>query len=468
MSKPKQLMHAKTSRRQNRYFGDLSPQDIAQHDRRLAGLRRADAVNDVSLEVTARRLATVFPQEIDAEPYVAVVKAFLDKPANTIHKNRTRSKMQERHQKALRLLHAITLGGERRVDYCTAQGIDLADANRMLEHLCSKDQELRCAVDFISAHGTGTSSQNRQPEVPACYSINVGGDGLPALAPAVRLAIKTTHGAKVLVFPNLRSIEFTGTSCDFRQATDPAGYITNGGAATFTAHVGDATWTLLCRDEPQKDWRGIEGVFEPGNETVTVNKDNNDRVGVHSLTRDGKWIEEIADTGDPGLQRPGDRWVRVGPRAVIEARKGGDKLQANTTTPPTFRANPCSCTTCTGTTPLTWRVACADKWKAGKYDPWFKLVETPQLAARGHDCQSIHVRRDVRWRQRGRKQWLHRALPFPHLPWQPGRFVRTRNMHCVAMVDAYLSVGSLLLDTSDTFLMRPQQCRLPASVNLKK
>ena len=30
------------------------------------------------------------------------------------------------------------------------------------------------------------------------------------------------------------------------------------------------------------------------------------------------------------------------------------------------------------------------------------------------------------------------------------------------------SVGSLLLDTSDTFLMRPQQCRLPASVNLKK
>ena len=66
--------------------------------------------------------------------------------------------MQERHRRELRLLHAITLGGERRVDYCTAQGIDLADANRMLEHLCSKDQELRCAVDFISAHGTGTSS----------------------------------------------------------------------------------------------------------------------------------------------------------------------------------------------------------------------------------------------------------------------------------------------------------------------
>ena len=138
------------------------------------------------------------------------------------------------------------------------------------------------------------------------------GDGLPALAPAVRLAIKTTHGAKVLVFPNLGESNLRALPAIFVKLRDPAGYITNGGAATFTAHVGDATWTLLCRDEPQKDWRGIEGVFEPGNETVTVNKDNNDRVGVHSLTRDGKWIEEIADTGDPGLQRPGDRWVRVG------------------------------------------------------------------------------------------------------------------------------------------------------------
>ena len=235
------------------------------------------------------------------------------------------------------------------------------------------------------------------------------------------------------------------------------GYITNEGAAAFTTQVGDCTWTLLCRDEPPKDWSGIEGVFEPGNATVTVGIGDDDYVGVQGVNRDGKWSEEIADTGDPGLQRPGDRWVRVGPRAVIEARKGGDKLQANTTTPPTFRANPCSCTTCTGTTPLTWRVAVADKWKAGKYDQWFKLVEAPQLAARGHDCQSLQVRRDVRWRQRGRKEWLHRALPFPHLPWQPGRFVQTRNMHCIAMVDAYLGVGQLLLETSDTFLRRPQQ-----------
>ena len=461
MKCPKQLMHAKTTRRQNRYFGDLSPQDIARHDRRLAGLRRADAVNDVSLEVTARRLATVFPQEIDAEPYVAVVKAFLDKPANTIHKNRTRSKMQERHQKALRLLHAITLGGERRVDYCTAQGIDLADANRMLEHLCSKDQELRCAVDFISAHGTGTSCENRQAGVPACHNIWVGrSDAGVALIPAVRLAIKTPQGAKVLAFPNAKvveSVDSAGTSSQNRQAGDPACHIIIEPAATFTAQVGDCTWTLLCRDQPPKDWLGIDGVFEPGNETVTVGKGDDDRVGVSSLTRDGKWIEEIADTGDPGIQRPGERWVRVGPRAVIEARKGGDKLQANTITHPTFHAAACHCNVCAGMTPLPWRVAVADKWKAGKYDPWFKLVEAPQLAARGHDCQSLQARRDVRWRQRGRKEWLHRALPFPHLPWQPGRFVQTRNMHCVAMVDAYLSVGSLLLDTSDTLLMRPQQ-----------
>src|SRR5262249_49010307 len=153
-------------RLQGQYFGHLTPDDLRRHGHKLADLHRAESVNDGSLEATARRLAIVFPKAIDPGPYIAVVKAFLDKPGNTIHKNRTGSKLQERHQKALRLLRAITLGGEGRAGYCTAQGIELADANRMIEHLCSKDDELRCAVDFISAHGTGTSSDFRQSDVP--------------------------------------------------------------------------------------------------------------------------------------------------------------------------------------------------------------------------------------------------------------------------------------------------------------
>ena len=405
MKRPKPLMHAKTTRRQQRYFGDLSPQDFARHDRKLADLRRADAVNDISLEVTARRLATVFPQEIDVEPYIAVVKAFLNRPENTIHKNRTRSKMQERHQKALRLLRETTLGGQGRAAYCAVQGIDLADANRMLAHLCSKDDELRCAVDFISAHGTGTSSQNRQPGVPAGYIIGEGSDSAGiVLTPAVRLAIKTPQGAKVLVFPNLRSVEFTGTSSQNRQVRDSAGYVIGEGkepAATFTAQVGDCTWTLLCRDEPPKDWRGIEGVFEPGNETVTVGIGDDPWAELHTRggsVSKGTFTSGTLATGggdtiphsEIGQQRPGDRWVRVGPRAVVEARRGGDKLQANTTTPPTHRVSPCECMTCSG---FRW------KWRLRWRGPdWC-------------DCDTLAIHRDGRWRGRQWKSWL---------PWHVG------------------------------------------------
>ena len=410
--RPKPLMHAKTTRRQNRFFGDLSPQEIARHGRKLADLRRADAVNDISLEATARRLATVFPQEIDAEPHLTVVRAFLHRPANTIHTLRGRSTRQRRHQVALRLLRAITIEGETREDYCKRTGLDTGDASRMLDHLCSKDQELRCAVELISDGGTSTSPQNRQPYVATCYDINVrNGVGLDALRPAVRLAIKTTQGLKVLEFPNAKLLErtdSTGTSAYFRQ---PGGEVdvSYEYAARFEAQAGDVSITMFCRDEPPKDWLGIESVYEPGNETVTVGVGDDDYVGVHGVTRDGKSIEEIADTGDPGLQRPGDRWVRVGPRVVVEARKGSDKLQANTTTPPTFRANPCACTKCAGAPELTWRVARVDEWLSAQYHQQYRLVDTPQLPGRGYDCKSLQVRRDVRWRQRGQHQLVRPA-----------------------------------------------------------
>ena len=424
--RPKQAIHAKTTRRQNRFFGDLTPQDIARHDCKLADLRRADAVNDISLEATARRLATIFPQEVDLGPYITVVKAFLDRPANTIHKLKGRSTRQQRHQVALRLLKAITIEGETREDYCRRTGLDTGDASRMLDHLCSKDQELRCAIELIGAHSTATSSQNRQPDVPTPYTIGVGKvAGIDALEPVVRLAIKTRQGLKVLVFPNAKhfeSVDSTGTSCDFRQPTVPAGYVIGEGrypAATFTAQVGDCTWTLLCRDKPPKDWQGIEGVFAPGNETVTVGIGDDPWPELHTRggsVSKGTFTSGTLATGggdtiphsEIGQQRPGNRWLRVGPRAVIEAHKGGDKLQANTTTPPTFSATSCSCARCTGASQLKWRVAYVDIWQRAKYQQQYQLVETPQLPARGHDCQSLHIRREARFRHR-----INRWVPVP-------------------------------------------------------
>ncbi len=140
----------------------------------------------------------------------------------------------------------------------------------MLDHMCSKDQELRCAIELISDHSTSTSSQNRQPYVATCYDINVRNAGLDALRPAVRLAIKTTQGLKVLKFPNAKLIEradSTGTSAYFRQ---PGGEVdvSYEYAARFEAQAGDVSITMFCRDEPPKDWLGIESVFTPGNEIV--------------------------------------------------------------------------------------------------------------------------------------------------------------------------------------------------------
>ena len=107
---PKQQIHVKATRRRGQSWADFAPiEHLQQHDRKVASLRRAEAVNDASLEVTAKRLVDVFP---NLGPHVAIVKAFLDKPANVIHGGNARSKMQERHQKRLRLLKAITLGGE--------------------------------------------------------------------------------------------------------------------------------------------------------------------------------------------------------------------------------------------------------------------------------------------------------------------------------------------------------------------
>ncbi len=100
--------------------------------------------------------------------------------------------------------------------------------------------------------------------------------------------------------------------------------------------------------------------------------------------------------------------MRVGPRSVVEARKGSDKLQANTTTPPTFRANPCACTTCAGAPELTWRVARVDEWLRAQYHQQYQLVDTPQLPGRGHDCKSLQIRRNARFKRR-LNRWIARC-----------------------------------------------------------
>ena len=207
---------------------------------------------------------------------------------------------------------------------------------------------------------------NRQPEVPAVYNIDVGSrvDGLPILTPAVRLAVKTEQGLKVLIFRGgkSRNPHSTGTSKQIRQPeVSTCSIIVEGWtpAQTFTTQVGDCTWTLHCRDE-EKGWQGIEGVYAPGNNMVTVGIGDDPWSELHlrnkSVTKGEFAQNSLAKSGSDalahseiGLQRPGETWVRVGPRVLVEAHKDGDKLQVSTLTPPAVQVEPpCECEWCSG------------------------------------------------------------------------------------------------------------------------
>jgi hypothetical protein len=72
------------------------------------------------------------------------------------------STMARRHQRTLRLVHALASDGINTADYCRRHKLDKADASRMLAHLYKKEPGLVDAIGAISACGTVTSWQNRQ------------------------------------------------------------------------------------------------------------------------------------------------------------------------------------------------------------------------------------------------------------------------------------------------------------------
>ena len=103
----------------------------------------------------------------DAEKYLAkhqdIVRQILDKPCNQRRRKFAgMSTMQRRHQKALRLVHALAFDGLTHAEYCRKHKIDKADASRMLAHLYEKEPGLADAIHAISACAAGISWQNRQ------------------------------------------------------------------------------------------------------------------------------------------------------------------------------------------------------------------------------------------------------------------------------------------------------------------
>jgi hypothetical protein len=107
---------------------------------------------------------------VDVEHHREVVREFLAKPGNVRRRNlNSLAPKTRRHQRAIRLLQAITLDHERRADYCWRTGLDQAKATRLLNHLYAKEPKLRDAIHALSADSTGTSEHFRQQQKPACY-----------------------------------------------------------------------------------------------------------------------------------------------------------------------------------------------------------------------------------------------------------------------------------------------------------
>jgi hypothetical protein len=384
---PPQRIHVKQRRPQGQFFGDLTPSDLRHHDRKMTALRRAEGINDTSLEVVARRLAGAFPLQLDPEPYRKVISYWLDRGENARRRNLSKlGKKALSHQKAIAMLHGLLDG--------KLPGAE--DLRWLKERFAESNPELADSIDVVCACATTTSEHLASSDEGTCYTLyRVDDVGLyrPLIGrsvitqPIPQVVVPRDPDARKAFFESLRPL--LGKELFDSTFANPEGLEPH-------EQYGSKSLGFSVRVEP---------VFLPGNETVMLDG-SDDYLGVHSLSRDGKWTEEIADTGDPGLQRPGEDELRVGPRTLIKARNAADKFQVSTTTPPTFSVTPCGCAACTGAPKLTWRVAHVEGRHL--YLP-YRLVEAPQLPGRGYDCRSIEIRKDVRWRQRGRQQWLRRS-----------------------------------------------------------
>ena len=91
------------------------------------------------------------------------VRKIMSKPHNHRRRRLTGlSTCERRHQRAIRLVHALAFDDVTQADHCRQHKVDKADASRMLAHLYEKEPGLREGIDAISACGTAISWQNRQ------------------------------------------------------------------------------------------------------------------------------------------------------------------------------------------------------------------------------------------------------------------------------------------------------------------
>jgi hypothetical protein len=103
----------------------------------------------------------------DADKYMAshraTVQQILDQPRNARRRKLAgMPSKHRRHQKALRLVHALAFDRVMLADYCRQHKLDKADASRMLAHLYEKESGLADAIGAISACAAGIFWQNRQ------------------------------------------------------------------------------------------------------------------------------------------------------------------------------------------------------------------------------------------------------------------------------------------------------------------
>ena len=290
------------ARRPSRFYGHITPDDLRHHDRKMIAQRRAEGVNDRSLEVVARRLAEAFPQEIDPEPYRKVIRDWLDRGENARRRNLSKlGKKALSHQKAIALLHGV-LDGK----------LPSAEDTRWLkERFSEKDAKLTDSIDALCACAATTSAHLTNSDESTCYTICRVGD-VDIVRPLIGRAVLTQPIRQIIAprDPERRKAFFES----FRPLL---------GKQLF-----DSTFAHPQGLEPHEQYGSksvgfsgrVEPVFLPGNETVTLDG-SDDYIGVHSLSRDGKWTVDIADSGDPGLQRRGADELRVGPRTLVEARK---------------------------------------------------------------------------------------------------------------------------------------------------
>jgi hypothetical protein len=114
---------------------------------------------DVVIDVVA---SSNRPTELLAERR-AQVERIMSKPCNRKYKPTAgMSDLQERHQTAIRLVHALAFDGITQARFCRRHRMRRDTASRLLDHICEREPGLREALNAISACARVISWQKEQ------------------------------------------------------------------------------------------------------------------------------------------------------------------------------------------------------------------------------------------------------------------------------------------------------------------